>query len=173
MHSLTLIGMPGSGKSSVGKIIAARLDWNFLDTDTCIEQRHGISLQALIDRAGDPSFRRFEEETILDLKIPKRTVVATGGSVVYSDAAMGYLASLSTVVFLDAALEAIRAHIEAEAPRGIVGLAAGGLEELLQERLPRYRRYADLVVPCAAETPEEVALKVLAELRTGLEIDDR
>ena len=171
MHSLTLIGMPGSGKSSVGKIIAARLDWNFLDTDTCIEQRHGISLQALIDRVGDPSFRRFEEETILDLKIPKRTVVATGGSVVYSDAAMGYLASLSTVVFLDAALEAIRAHIEAEAPRGIVGLAAGGLEELFRERDPLYRRYAKVTVSFCRETPEEAAVKILSELPQDWQID--
>ena len=164
MRRLTLIGMPGSGKSSVGKILASRLGWNFLDTDKHIEQLQGVSLQALIDRVGDQSFRRLEEQTILNLAVPERTVISTGGSVVYSDAAMEHLASISTVVFLDAAFEAIREHIGLEAPRGIVGMAQGGLEELFQERLPRYRHFATVIVHCATETPEEVATQVLSKL---------
>ena len=164
MRRLTLIGMPGSGKSSVGKIIAARLDWHFLDTDACIEEREGIALQALIDRVGDCAFRQLEEEAVLRLSIPERTVISTGGSVVYSDAAMERLASMSTVVFLDAAFEALRRHIGSQAPRGIVGMAEGGLEELRRERLPRYLRYGSIVVRCDAETTEEVAAKVLSEL---------
>ena len=164
MRRLTLIGMPGSGKSVVGKIIATRLGWTFLDTDRCIEKRHGMPLQALIDQVGDAMFRQLEEETILDIAIPNRTVIATGGSVVYSDAAMQYLASLSAVVFLDAPIAAIRAHIQSEAPRGIVGMKEGGLEELYQDRLPRYRQYANLVVLFDTETPEEAAGRILSEL---------
>jgi len=164
MRRLTLIGMPGSGKSVVGKIIATRLGWTFLDTDRCIEKRHGIPLQELIDQVGDAMFRRLEEETILDIAIPDKTVVATGGSVVYSDEAMEYLASVSAVVFLDAPIDAIRAHILSEAPRGIVGMKIGGLEELYQDRLPRYRQYADLVVLFDSETPDQAASRVLSEL---------
>ena len=164
MRRLTLIGMPGSGKSAVGKIIAARLGWKFLDTDKAIEERHGMPLQTLIDTVGDGPFRRLEEETVLDLATAEPAVISTGGSVVYSDAAMLHLAALSTIVFLDVTIAAIRAHIESEAPRGIVGLTAGGLEELFKERLPLYRRYADVIVTFGTETPEEAAAKILSAL---------
>ena len=164
MRRLTLIGMPGSGKSSVGEIIARRLGWDFLDTDKYIEKLHGLPLQALIDRVGDQAFGGIEQEAILKLVIAERTVISTGGSVVYSDAAMGRLAEISTVVFLDAALEALCSHIGSQAPRGIVGMSEGGLEELFRRRRPRYRHYADLVVGCDTETPEEAATKVLAAL---------
>jgi len=164
MRILTLIGMPGSGKSAVGKIIAARLGRIFLDTDKCIEKRHGMRLQALIDQVGDESFRRLEEESILRLEVTGDAVISTGGSVVYSDKAMRHLSEISTVVFLDATIEAIRVHIGSEAPRGIVGMTEGGLEELYQQRLPYYRRYASMVVTLDCETPDEAASKVLSEL---------
>ena len=161
---MTLIGMPGSGKSAVGKIIATLLGWKFLDTDKVIEARHGMALQMVIDAAGEESFRRLEEDTILDLAMPEPAVISTGGSVVYSDAAMRHLEANSTVVFLDVAIEALGAHIESEAPRGIVGMTAGGLEELFRIRLPLYRRYASLTVTIGAETPEEAAARILNEL---------
>jgi shikimate kinase len=164
MKRMTLIGMPGSGKSAVGSIIASRLGWDFLDTDKCIEERYGLPLQALIDQLGDEAFKAVEQETILNLSFSECVVISTGGSVVYSEKAMQYLASVSTVVFLDAPFEAIRAHIGSEAPRGIIGMTAGGLTELYRERLPRYRHYASIVVQFDAETPEEAATKVLSEL---------
>jgi shikimate kinase len=164
MKRMTLIGMPGSGKSAVGRIIASRLGWDFIDTDKCIEKRHGLPLQALIDRVGDEPFIQLEEETILNLAPAEGMVISTGGSAVYSDAAMRHLASISTVVFLDAPFEAIRAHIESEGPRGIIRMTDGGLRELYQERLPRYRHYASTIVQFDAETPEEAAAKVLSEL---------
>jgi shikimate kinase len=164
MRSMSLIGMPGSGKSSVGRILAARLGWSFLDTDQCIEERHGSALQTLIDRVGDESFRRIEEETVLSLAPGEPAVISTGGSVIYSERGMQHLASLSAVIFLDATLEAIRGRIAAEAPRGIVGMTDGGLERLYQERLPYYRRYASLTVTLDCETPEEAATRILSKL---------
>ena len=164
MHRVTLIGMPGSGKSAVGRIVASRLGWKFLDTDKSIEERHGLSLQALIDRVGEASFRRLEEETILALEISEPAVISTGGSVVYSDPAMRHLAAISTVVFLDACLDAILRHVASEAPRGIVGLPPGGLEQLFQERLPLYRHYASVTVSLCPETPEAAADKLLSGL---------
>jgi len=164
MQRLTLIGMPGSGKSAVGRIIASQLGWDFLETDKCIEELQGMPLQELIDQVGDQSFRSLEEQTILTLTIAEHTVISTGGSVIYSDSAMRHLSSISTVVFLDATLESIRAHIDLEAPRGIIGMTEGGLEVLYQQRLPYYRRYAELTVSFGSETPEEAASKVLSVL---------
>ena len=172
MRRLTLIGMPGSGKSAVGKILASRLGWKFVDTDKDIEKRHGLPLQTLIDSVGEAEFRRLEEETILDLALSEPAVISTGGSVVYSEPAMRHLAALSKVVFLDVGLDAVRAHIQSEAPRGIIGLtAAGSLEKLLQERLPLYRRYASVSVSFDAENPEEAASKILSELPPDWQID--
>jgi len=164
MHRVTLIGMPGSGKSAVGRIVASRLGWKFVDTDKSIEERYGLPLQALIDRVGEASFRRLEEETILALETSEPAVISTGGSVVYSDPAMQHLAAISTIVFLDACLDAILSHVALDAPRGIVGLPAGGLEELFQERLPLYRHYAGVIVPLCPETPEAAADKLLSGL---------
>jgi shikimate kinase len=163
--------MPGSGKSAVGKIVASRLGWEFVDTDKCIEARHGLPLQALVDRVGEASFRRLEEEAILGLEISRPAVISTGGSVVYSEQAMRHLAGFSTIVFLEVTLEAIHQHIDSEAPRGIVGLAAGGLEELFLERQPLYRRYAKVTVSFCRETPEEAAVKILSELPQDWQID--
>jgi shikimate kinase len=164
MRRITLIGMPGSGKSAVGTIIAARLGWEFVDTDTCIEERHGLPLQELVDRVGEQAFRQLEEEAVLDLAPAGPAVISTGGSVVYSEPAMRHLGALSTVVFLDVSIDAIRSHIESQAPRGIVGLTAGGLEELFQDRLPLYRRYARITVRFGSEPPEAAASKLLAQL---------
>lgn len=171
MRKLTLIGMPGSGKSAVGRILASRLGWDFIDTDKAIEMRHGVPLQTLIDTVGEDSFRVLEEETIVGLAIAGPAVISTGGSVVYSEAAMQYLAAISIVVFLDVGIDALRAHIATEAPRGIVGMTTGGLEQLFQQRLPLYRRYAGMIVTFAAETPEEAASKILSELPSQWQID--
>lgn len=169
MERLTLIGMPGSGKSAVGRIVAARLGWGFLDTDKVMEEEHGMPLQALVERVGEDAFRAIEEETILKLVVQEHTVISTGGSVVYSEPAMRRLSELSTVVFLDATVDAIRSHIEEEAPRGIVGMTEGGVEELYQQRIPAYRRHAQLTVALASESLEEAADKVLSELSRELQ----
>lgn len=163
MHRVTLIGMPGSGKSAVGKIVAERLGWSFVDTDHCIEERFGCSLQELVDRVGSEAFHEIEEETVLLLDPAERTVIATGGSVVYSDAAMQHLASISRVVFLDVPVRVLERHISLDAPRGIVGMSGGGIDALNEQRFPLYRKYAHMVVLLDAETSEEAAANVLSQ----------
>jgi len=84
---------------------------------------------------------------------------------------MRHLSAISIVVFLDVSIDAIRAHIESQAPRGIVGLTAGGLEELFQDRLPLYRRYARIIVRFGSEPPDAAASKLLCELPPDWQID--
>ena len=156
--------MPGSGKTAVGGILASRLGWEFVDTDKCIEGCEGMPLQAVLDRLGEEAFRRLEEETVLALDPKGPAVISTGGSVVYSEAAMRHLEGISSVFFLAVTLDAIRSHIGAESPRGIIGLSEGGLEGLLEERLPLYLRYAGAVVLIGPEGPEAAAGKILSRL---------
>jgi shikimate kinase len=171
MRSMTLIGMPGSGKSAVGRIIAADLGWDFIDTDKLLEQRHGLPLQRLIDEVGDEEFLHLEEEAVLGLAFREQVVISTGGSAVYSEPAMRHLLRISNVVFLDASLVAIRRHIAAEAPRGIIGLKGGTFEELYRARLPLYRYFATVSVQLDDETPEEAARKVLSQLERAIRVD--
>lgn len=170
MRSITLIGMPGSGKSAVGRIIASKLGWEFIDTDKLLEKRHGMPLQALIDEVGDHSFQRLEERAILGLPAQEQRVISTGGSVIYSEPAMRHLLQISSVVFLDAPLDAVRRHIAAEAPRGIIGMKDGSLEELYLARLPLYRYFCTISVQLDAETPEQAAEMVLSELESRIRI---
>ncbi len=164
MERLTLIGMPGSGKSAIGRSVAARLGWEFIDTDHCIERRFGKKLQAVVDELDAEEFRRVEEETVLALVPRGRAVISTGGSVVYS-AAMRHLASLSTVVFLALPIQKLHERIASEAPRGIVGMSEGGLDDLYERRFALYQKHAHHVVLLNDETIEEAATRVLSQCR--------
>ncbi|QWV93536.1 shikimate kinase [Geomonas oryzisoli] len=163
MNRLTLIGMPGSGKSAIGRVIATRLGWDFIDTDHCIEKRFGKKLQAVVDQVGAEEFARIEEETVLALPAEGPMVISTGGSVVYSDAAMSHLAAISTVVFLDVPIQRLHGRIARAAPRGIVGMGAGGLEELYQNRFELYHKYAHSIVLLHGENLQEAATRVITQ----------
>ena len=97
MDNVILIGMPGSGKSTVGVLLAKLLGYAFLDSDLLIQQRAGKRLFEILRDDGAEAFARLEEEVNAGLDV-HRTVIATGGSAVYSDRAMAHLRSIGTVV---------------------------------------------------------------------------
>ncbi len=157
--NITLIGMAGAGKSLIGKSLAMRMGYRFVDPDEIIEDKMSLKLQEIIDRFGEDRFLEIEAQTVLDLAPIDHAVISPGGSVVYSEKAMRFLKENSTVIFLDAPLESIEKHIPDQSKRGIIGLKKKDLKTLFQERRSLYQKYADITV----ELTEEPNLNAVLE----------
>jgi len=162
-ENIVLIGMPGAGKSTVGVILAKSLGMQFVDTDILIQERSGRMLQEILDLDGPDAFKRIEEETILSLR-PHHAVIATGGSVVCSEAAMAHLKSAGVVVYLEISYEEMEARLKNITTRGIVLLPDQSLRGMYDERIPLYERYADLTIACSGEDLESVVGNVIEVL---------
>ncbi|HIH39241.1 TPA: shikimate kinase [Candidatus Woesearchaeota archaeon] len=144
--NITLIGMAGAGKTTLGKELAGKLGYIFLDVDELIERKTKLKLQQVIDRYGDSDFIKIEEETVLNLKDIDNHVISPGGSVIYSRKAMEFLKKISKLVFLDAPFDIISKRIVNKESRGIVGLKNKDLLSLFNERRHLYEKYADIVI---------------------------
>ncbi len=144
--NITLIGMTGAGKSVLGKQLAERLHYQFIDVDKLIEEQIGLKLQQILDKFGDEEFLKIEEKAVLNLGSIGHYVISPGGSIIYSSSAMTFLKSISKVVFLDASYENIKSKIPNLDTRGILGLKTKGLKKLYEERTPLYSKYADIIV---------------------------
>jgi shikimate kinase len=161
--NIVLIGMPAVGKSTTGVLLAKRLSKSFIDTDVLLQREHGMSLREFMDRHGVDRFRRIEADCVLSLECHD-TVISTGGSVVYSDAAMQHLRSLGTIVFLDADVAELEHRIGNLDRRGVVRSAGQPLRELYAQRSPLYRRYADVTVDCAGQRQDAIVEAIVASL---------
>lgn len=164
---VVLIGMPGAGKTTIGKRLAAHLDLPFVDTDLVMQQVAGEALQVLLDRLGYVRMRRFEEESVTGCDLPDRAVVATGGSVVYGPAAMARLKTYGDCVFLQISLDTVRDRVANWGSRAFSCAPGQTLVEVYHERQPLYRQYADLVIECDDLTEAEVLQHLLARLPTA------
>jgi len=162
--NVVLIGMPGSGKSTVGVILAKRLGLDFVDSDLLIQARAGRRLQQIIAAEGMDALRRREEEVLLDLDRLEPAVIATGGSAVYSEPAMSALRRHSRIAFLDTPLEELERRIEDMDERGLVLDPGESFAQLYARRQPLYRRYAEITVETAGLTAERVAAELAARL---------
>jgi shikimate kinase len=162
--NIVLIGMPGSGKSTVGVILAKMTARDFVDTDVLIQKEQGRSLQDIVDRDGYLKLREIEERTILKLKC-RNHVIATGGSAVYSQAAMIHLKTDGVAVFLNADLQTLLARVKDFETRGLAKRPDQGVSDLFSERHALYRKYADVIIDCEGITHETVCEKILRELK--------
>ena len=154
-NSLILVGMPGAGKSTVGLLLAKELVKDFVDTDLLIQSKADMSLQDIIQERGYQQLRKLEEEVLLQAEFSNH-IVATGGSVVYSDVGMRHLNRFGRVVFLDVPLEVLKTRLHNYTTRGIAAPAEQSLEELFEERRALYERYADMVVSCNNKPQHQV-----------------
>lgn len=168
MPCITLIGMPGSGKSTIGSLLAQKMNWAFMDTDYLLEALYACKLQELVDSLGKEKFLDTEEQMILALKC-QRCVIATGGSVVYKPEAMRLLASLGPLIYIESDLNCLLERIALKPQRGIAMAPGQSLDELYAERCGLYEKYADLTCNSAKLRPDECVDYIYIRLKKLLE----
>lgn len=161
--NIILIGMPGAGKSTVGVILAKMTARNFIDTDVLIQLSEGRPLQNIVDQDGHMALRKIEEAVLLGLRCDNH-VIATGGSAVYSPAAMEHLQSLGVLVFLHVDLPTLESRIHNFSTRGLAKRSDQSLADLFHERSALYNEYTNITIPCAGLSQEEVCERIIRSL---------
>lgn len=161
--NIVLIGMPGCGKSTVGVLLAKALGMAFVDTDVVLQAREGRKLQQMIDAIGIDAFLKREEEAILSLSCD-RTVIATGGSVVYGRNAMKSLHERGTVVYIRLPFAEIERRLQNLATRGVTLREGQTLRDLYDERVPLYEAEADIVFEGSGGDIEQTVAALTARL---------
>ena len=161
--NIVLIGMPGSGKSTVGVILAKLTSLNFVDTDVLIQVSHGQTLKDIFDTSGHMALRGIEEKELLTLNIHNH-VIATGGSAVYSDSAMKHLKSDGIAIFLNVDLPTLESRVCDFDTRGLAKRPDQSFADLFDERFSLYTKYADVTINCLDATPEEICARIIKEL---------
>lgn len=162
MDNLVLIGMPSSGKSTAGVLLAKRIGFGFIDTDLIIQGEQGALLSQIIEREGAEGFLDIEERVNAGIAA-MRCVIATGGSVCYLPRAMEHLKKLGTVVYLELSEEEVARRVPDFVRRGVVMRGnISTLKELYAERVPLYEKYADVTVRCDGQTIDETVAAIAA-----------
>ena len=163
MGNIVLIGMPGCGKSTVGVLLAKAMGMAFVDTDVVFQAKEGRKLQRIIEEIGIDAFLAREEEAILSLSCNK-TVIATGGSVVYGQRAMKRLHEGGVVVYIRLPYAQIERRLSNLATRGVTLREGQTLYDLYEERIPLYEKEADVVLDAVdlqiEQTVEAIARRV-------------
>lgn len=160
MNNITLIGMPGVGKSTIGVILAKVLGYQFLDSDLLIQKEENRKLSEIIAQEGNEGFKKIENRVNASIEA-ERTVIATGGSVVYCREAMEHLKSVGTVVYLKLSLSALSRRLGNLKGRGVLLKEGQTLRDLYEERTPLYELYADIVIDEEGKDLEESLQAVL------------
>jgi shikimate kinase len=163
---LFLIGLRGSGKSTVARLVARQLGWDWLDADDVLEKRYGQSIRAIFAAEGEAGFRAKESAVLAELCQLRRHVIATGGGVILCERNRALLRTSGCVVWLTADVETLwrRVQTDAATSERRPPLTVGGraeMEEMLRLRGPLYRQCADWVVQTAGRTPDEIAAEIL------------
>ena len=159
--NIVLIGMPAVGKSTIGILLAKQKGLSFVDTDVLIQAREGKLLSEIITQRGIDGFMALEQEYLCSLNI-KDSVIATGGSAVYSSRGMASLAQKGVMVYLEIELYVLVKRLSSLDARGVIRAPNQGITSLYLERTPLYKKYADIVVPCGSMGPDQVLSAMLA-----------
>ena len=143
--SVILIGMPSCGKSTLGVLLARELGYSFIDSDILIQESEGKLLHEIISERGIEGFMETEDRVNSEIQ-EKKSVIATGGSVIYCDNAMEHLRTLGKVVYLKISFEEMRRRLGDYSHRGVIMRHGNALEDMYAERAPLYEKYADITV---------------------------
>lgn len=164
-RNIILIGMPGVGKSSVGVVLAKILGYRFVDSDLVIQDQEGKLLYEIIEEQGLDGFLKVEDRINASITC-ERSIVATGGSAVYGENAMGHFKEIGTVVYLKSDYETLAYRLGDLKARGVAMREGQTLRELYDERCPLYEKYADIIVDeSGCKSVRETISKVLSALK--------
>ena len=163
MDNIILIGMPGAGKSTLGVLLAKAMGKFFIDTDIIIQQKTKRLLQDIIDNDGTEAFLKLEEDILMSVD-EKNTVIATGGSAVYSEKAMEHFRKNGKIVYLHVDFSEIEKRVTNITTRGIVLKNGRSLSDAFDERKPLYDRYADITIDCTGSTIENSVRMLIEKL---------
>ena len=164
MKNIILIGMPGSGKSTVGVVLAKKLGYQFLDSDLVIQEKCKRLLYQLIEEKGEAGFLMLENEINASIQVSK-TVIATGGSAVYGKDAMEHFKEIGRIVHLSLPYEELKERLGDLHERGVVLKDGYTLKELYEERIPLYEKYADFTVECSGQSIRQIMEEIAREIR--------
>lgn len=162
-NNIVLIGMPGVGKSTLGVILAKILGYRFVDADLVIQEREGMLLKEIIAEKGVEGFMNVENEVNASLDCEK-TIIATGGSVIYGKEAMEHLKNIGEIIYLKAEYEDIDKRLENLQGRGVVLKDGQNLKQLYAERTPLYEHYADYIIDETGCDIEKTIKRILHKL---------
>ena len=158
--SLILIGMPGSGKSTLGILLAKMLAKDFVDTDLLIQIQQNKTLQDIVDNEGYLALRAIEEQVLLNTHFTNH-VIATGGSAVYSEKAMRHLHHYGPIIFLDVEFSELSARVNNLDTRGLARKPGQSFEALYEERRELYQRYATATIECSGKSQEQILEEII------------
>ena len=161
--NVVLIGMPGAGKSTVGVVLAKKLGYAFLDSDLVIQSREGKLLHEIISEKGVEGFWQIEEEANCSIDTI-RTVIATGGSVIYGARAMEHFQKTAAIVYLKLSLEAIAERLGDLNERGVTLKEGQDLKGLYEERIPLYEKYAYITIDCEGLSIREIVAEIVKRI---------
>jgi shikimate kinase len=167
-HNVALVGFMGTGKSTVGHLLATMLNMRFIDTDASIEERLGKRIADIFAAEGEARFRQYEHEMVVQLEAERGCIISTGGGLVVNPANLESLKRHALVVCLWASPEAILARVGHQTHRPLLRgeNPLGKIKELLSAREPSYRQ-ADVLLNCEQRSPREVAQHVAHQFRTA------
>ena len=162
--NITLIGMPSSGKSTIGVLLAKRLGYSFVDVDIVIQEKEGRLLKEIIAEEGLDGFLEVENRINAGVNV-NRSVIAPGGSVIYGKEAMEHYKQIGQIVYLKLSFEEVERRIGNVVDRGVALRNGMTLRDLYDERVPYYEKYADITVDETGQTPGETvdALRAMIE----------
>jgi shikimate kinase len=163
--NIILIGMPGSGKTTTGEVLSGILGYGFADTDAILLERLGKPPRDVVNEEGVEYFRAVQGEIISSVDF-EDTVIATGGSVVYSDAAMRHLKKNGLVVYLKVDTSELEKRLDPQ--RRLARNPGQTLKDLYEERSPLYERYSDIMVECSDRDVRDIAAEIFMKLKNML-----
>ncbi|SNU07760.1 shikimate kinase [Lachnospiraceae bacterium] len=164
MNNIILIGMPSSGKSTVGVILAKILGMDFVDTDLLIQKKSEKKLREIIEEDGLEGFLKIENDVCSEL-VTDNTVIATGGSVVYAEEAMAHFRNIGKVIYLEIDYETLEKRLHHTKQRGVVLREGQTKKELFDERVILYNKYADVCISEEGLGIEETVQKLVEMIK--------